>query len=83
MSFEQLNIHIVNIARDFATQTMNEQRQEFESWGITGDWSNRDNMYRTYDAAYVKNQLNLFYELYAKKLIFRDLKPVYWSPSSK
>lgn len=70
-------------ARDFATETIKNQKREFESWGVTADWSQTENMYRTYDAAYVKNQLNLFHQLYSKKLIFRDLKPVYWSPSSK
>ena len=29
------------------------------------------------------NEIDLFYELYKKKLIFRDYMPVYWSISSK
>lgn len=70
-------------ARKFATDTIEKQRIEFESWGVTADWKTRTNMYRTFDSAYIQNQLNLFYELYEKKLIFRDLKPVYYSPSSK
>lgn len=40
-------------------------------------------MYRTFDSAYVQNQLNMFHKLYSKELIFRDFKPVYWSTSSK
>lgn len=63
--------------------TVDKQRKEFESWGITGDWTNKEHMYRTNDASYIRNQLDLFHKLYSKQLIFRDLKPVYWSPSSK
>lgn len=73
----------MNIARDFATDTIKEQKRDFESWGVTANWNNVDSMYRTYDPAYIQNQLNIFHQLYSKKLIFRDLKPVYWSPSSK
>lgn len=50
---------------------------------MTADWHSPNNVYRTYDAKYIKNQLDLFYKLYEKKLIFRDFKPVYFSPSSK
>lgn len=78
-----MHFFLSHSARDFATKTIKDQKREFESWGITANWNNTENMYRTYDAAYVTNQLNLFRQLYAKKLIFRDLKPVYWSPSSK
>lgn len=35
------------------------------------------------DGSYIKNQFNIFYDLYKKNLVYRDLKPVYWSPSSK
>lgn len=45
-----------------------------------GDWNNP---YLTYSVPYVKNQLKQFYKLYNKKLIYRDVKPVYWSPSSR
>lgn len=70
-------------ARKFATETVEQQKSQFESWGVTGDWNAADHMYRTIDKAYVENQLNLFHKLYAKELIVRDFKPVYWSTSSK
>lgn len=47
------------------------------------DWNNSETIYRTLDASYIRNQLKVFYQLYEKELIYRDLKPVYWSPSSK
>lgn len=57
--------------------------KEFESWGITADWDSNEGIYRTFDKSYIKNQLELFYRLYEKKLIYRDLMPVYWSPSTR
>lgn len=67
-------------ARDFALSTLDKQRSAFASWGITADW--HGHIYRTCDADYVQNELKIFGDLYAKGLIYRDLKPVFWSPSS-
>ncbi|XP_018320413.1 isoleucine--tRNA ligase, mitochondrial isoform X2 [Agrilus planipennis] len=67
-------------AKQFAEKTIVKQKQVFRSWGIIGDW---DNNYTTNDASYMKKQLTDFYCLYKEGLIFRDLKPVYWSPSSR
>lgn len=55
----------------------------FESWGVVADWDSPTDTYRTIDTAYVQNQLRIFQQLYAKQLIVRDFKPVYWSTSSK
>jgi isoleucyl-tRNA synthetase len=52
----------------------------FKSWGILGDWTNH---YATYDANYIKVQFKIFHKLYQKNLIYRDIKPIYWSPSSR
>ncbi|KAG4067142.1 hypothetical protein HA402_000133 [Bradysia odoriphaga] len=68
-------------ARNFALQTLDKQRTEFASWGVTADWA--DTIYRTLDAPYIQNQMKMFHELYERNLVYRDLKPVYWSPSSK
>lgn len=40
-------------------------------------------MYKTLSNDYIQNQLEIFYKMYEKKLIFRDIKPVHWSPSSR
>lgn len=76
-------IDIRRRARQFAAETLIKQKNEFESWGVTADWDSPNCTYQTFDAKYIKNELELFYKLYEKKLIYRDLKPVYWSPSSK
>ncbi|KAE8737525.1 hypothetical protein FOCC_FOCC017012 [Frankliniella occidentalis] len=68
-------------ARKFATDAIETQRNVFRSWGILGDWEN--NCYFTYDKSYVKNQLQSFYSLFEKGFVYRDMKPIYWSPSSR
>jgi isoleucyl-tRNA synthetase len=54
--------------------------REFRRWAIMGDW---DNAYRTMDASYEALQLEVFGEMLQQQLIYRDLKPVHWSPSSR
>ncbi|KAF6212620.1 hypothetical protein GE061_013146 [Apolygus lucorum] len=70
-------------AREFALRTIAEQKHVFRSWGIMADWDSPDGCYRTFDHSYVTNQLEQFYKLYEKGLIYRNLKPVYWSPSAR
>lgn len=70
-------------ARNFALQTLAKQKDEFASWGVTADWDDPKSIYRTLDPTYIQNQLKMFHELYERNLVYRDLKPVYWSPSSR
>ncbi|CAB3254562.1 unnamed protein product [Arctia plantaginis] len=74
-------IHIREIARTFALETVQRQKDAFNRWGVMADWD--ENCYLTLNKAYIQNQLRQFYKMYKSKLIFRALKPVYWSPSSK
>lgn len=74
-------VNIRQIARNFALDTVERQKQAFESWGIMADWDKQ--CYLTLRKEYVQNQLRQFYKMYKSGLIFRALKPVYWSPSSK
>ncbi|XP_062560567.1 isoleucine--tRNA ligase, mitochondrial [Armigeres subalbatus] len=76
-------LKVRELARKFALETIDKQKAEFEQWGITADWENTSSCYRTLDVGYISAQLRLFQELHAKGLIYRDAKPVYWSPSSR
>lgn len=67
-------------ARRFAQKVVRNQKLSFQKWGILGDW---DNAYQTMDVMYSVNQLNVFYEMYKKGLIYQEFMPVYWSPSSR
>jgi Isoleucyl-tRNA synthetase len=53
--------HLIS-AKNFALETINTQKAEFESWGVLADWEH--NCYHTFDKEYVKNQLCQFYNLY-------------------
>ncbi|KAK9498314.1 hypothetical protein O3M35_002975 [Rhynocoris fuscipes] len=68
-------------ARKYAERSICDQKSAFKSWAIMADWEKQ--CYHTYDVSYISNQLQQFYNLYDQGLIYRDMKPVYWSPSSK
>ncbi|XP_019764119.1 isoleucine--tRNA ligase, mitochondrial isoform X2 [Dendroctonus ponderosae] len=67
-------------ARTFADKTIAQQKDTFRSWGVIGDW---DHHYETKHVSYIENQLKQFLKLYENGYIFRDVKPIYWSPSSR
>ncbi|CAG8441470.1 17098_t:CDS:10 [Dentiscutata heterogama] len=69
-------------ARKCALSTIEIQMSEFKSWAIIGDW---DNPYKTlgWYKEYEVRQLKLFHEMAKKGYIYRQNKPVYWSPSSR
>ncbi|EDW99917.2 uncharacterized protein Dyak_GE23171 [Drosophila yakuba] len=69
-------------SRAFALEAIKSQKEEFSSWGILANWQ-KDNIYMTLQPDFIVNQLQMFYNLYEKGLVYRDLKPVYWSPSSR
>ncbi|XP_055677771.1 isoleucine--tRNA ligase, mitochondrial [Lutzomyia longipalpis] len=70
-------------AREFALKTIQKQKAGFQAWGIAADWANDQAIYRTTSPEFIANQMRIFFELFSNGLIYRDLKPVYWSPSSK
>ncbi|KAI9306408.1 tRNA synthetases class I-domain-containing protein [Cunninghamella echinulata] len=71
---------IRTLARKRALKEVDIQKNAFISWGVMGDW---DNPYKTLDKDFEIRQLNVFNEMVKKGYIYRQLKPVYWSPSSK
>ena len=73
-------IKIREIAEKFALSAVNTQKEQFSKWGILTDWNN---IYKTLDKPYVKRQIEIFNELYKKKLVFQNYMPVFWSPSSR
>ncbi|WP_341529728.1 isoleucine--tRNA ligase [Nostoc sp. UHCC 0302] len=67
-------------AKEFALTTVDDQRQSFKRYGIWGDW---DNPYLTLKPEYEAAQIGVFGQMVLKGYIYRGLKPVHWSPSSK
>ena len=67
-------------ARDFALKTQQEQAESFKRYGIWGDWKNP---YLTLTPEYESVQVGVFGKMALKGYIYRGLKPVHWSPSSR
>jgi len=67
-------------AKEFALAAVDEQRQNFKLYGVWGDW---DNPYLTLNPEYEAAQIGVFGQMVLKGYIYRGLKPVHWSPSSK
>lgn len=76
----QKHLETRKIAKSFALKYINLQMDSFKNLNLIADWSN---IYRTIDANFMCNEIDVFYELYKKNLIFRDYMPVYWSIPSK
>ncbi|MBN3922538.1 isoleucine--tRNA ligase [Nostoc sp. NMS4] len=67
-------------AKEFGLATVNDQRNNFKRYGVWGDW---DNPYLTLKPEYEAAQIGVFGQMFLKGYIYRGLKPVHWSPSSK
>ncbi len=67
-------------AAGFAKATIDKQRAGFKTYGVWADW---EHPYVTLDPAYEAAQIGVFGKMFLKGFIYRGLKPVYWSPSSR
>ena len=67
-------------AQEFALEAQQEQRESFKRYGIWGDWSHP---YLTLKPEYEAAQIDVFGQMVLKGHIYRGLKPVHWSPSSR
>ncbi|WP_162140315.1 isoleucine--tRNA ligase [Haploplasma axanthum] len=65
---------------EFALQQVQKQKEQFMRLGVLGDW---DNPYLTLDKSFIADQIQVFGKMVERNLIYRGLKPVYWSPSSE
>ena len=73
-------IELRHKARDFALETIDKQRESFKRYGVWGDW---EHPYMTLSPEYEAAQIGVFAKMALKGYIYRGLKPVHWSPSSK
>eukprot|EP01138_Halocafeteria_seosinensis_P000055 gb/GECG01000056.1/.p1 GENE.gb/GECG01000056.1/~~gb/GECG01000056.1/.p1 ORF type:complete len:1117 (+),score=110.79 gb/GECG01000056.1/:1-3351(+) len=70
-------------AAEHAKRTIEDQTEGFKRWGVLADWSSTEHTYRTMDASYESNELEVFQQLWKNGVVFRGVKPVYWSPSTQ
>jgi isoleucyl-tRNA synthetase len=68
------------LCADYAYEQIDRQRTQFKRLGVLGEW---DNPYVTLEPQYEASQLRVFADMVDKDLIFKGLKPIFWSPSSE
>ena len=68
------------LCEEYALKQVEMQKEGFKRLGILGDW---DNPYITLNHSYEAEQIRAFGTMVKKGLIYKGLKPVYWSPSSE
>jgi isoleucyl-tRNA synthetase len=68
------------LCEEYAYEQIDRQREQFKRLGVRGDWNNP---YITLKPEYEAQQIKVFGEMAKKGLIYKGLKPVYWSPSSE
>ncbi|SNX85621.1 probable ISM1 - isoleucine--tRNA ligase, mitochondrial [Melanopsichium pennsylvanicum] len=80
---QKLSAHAIRKrATKEALKAIETQKKEFSEFGIMADWSHNAT-YRTLDPGYEARQLRVFGEMVRKGLIYRQFRPVYWSPSNR
>ena len=67
-------------AKEFALAAQQEQCESFKRYGIWGDW---EHPYLTLKPEYEAAQIEVFGQMVLNGHIYRGLKPVHWSPSSR
>ena len=67
-------------AAAYARKQVDSQMKGFQRWGIWADWQEP---YLTLQKNYESAQIRVFGEMVLKGHIYRGLKPVHWSPSSR
>ncbi|WP_029906132.1 isoleucine--tRNA ligase [Mycoplasmopsis opalescens] len=67
-------------AKEYALKQVESQKSQFEQLQLLSDLEQK---YITLDPNYVANQLKLFKKMVLSGLVYKGLKPVYWSPSSQ
>ncbi|MBE6124616.1 MAG: isoleucine--tRNA ligase [Erysipelotrichaceae bacterium] len=69
-----------DLCYEYALKQVSNQMEQFKRLGSVGDY---DHPYKTLDFDFEARQIEVFAKMVEKGLIFKGLKPVYWSPSSE
>lgn len=65
---------------EYAYKQVERQMNQIKRLGVSADF---DDKYLTLHKSFEKNQIHVFKEMALSGLIYKGLKPVYWSPSSE
>lgn len=64
----------------YANKQVENQKEQFQKLGLLSDFKK---YYVTFAANYEAQQIRLFAKMIERKIVYRNLYPVYWSPSSE
>lgn len=67
----------LNKCQEIAVDFVQKQKKNFQRLGVLGQW---EKPYLTLNNSFIADQINIFGKMITKKLIFKKLKPIYWSP---
>ncbi|KAF9523263.1 tRNA synthetases class I-domain-containing protein [Crepidotus variabilis] len=70
-------------AKSTALREITSQKEQFRTLGIMADWDCKERTYRTLDRHYEIRQLRIFQQMVENGLIYRQHRPVHYSPSSR
>ena len=68
------------LCMEYAYKQVERQKKGFERLGVLGDF---EHPYITLQPEFERDQIKVFAKMAEKGLIYKGLKPVYWSPSSE
>ncbi len=77
---ELSKIEFRKLCEEYAYEQIDIQKEGFKALNVIADW---DHPYITLQKEMEARQIEVFASMAKKGLIFRGLKPVYWSPSSE
>lgn len=69
------DVDLRNMCKDFAIGHVEQQKKQFKSLGVVGDY---ENPYLTLNKEFEARQIEVFGKMAEKDFIYRGLKPVYW-----
>ena len=68
------------LCEEYALEQIASQKTDFMRMGISGDWKHP---YITLQSVFEAQQLRAFAKMTDRNIIYKGLKPIYWSPSSE
>ncbi|BDU67606.1 MAG: isoleucine--tRNA ligase [Candidatus Tyloplasma litorale] len=88
LKIQQLGINLSKVdkekyleeCKNYALSQVEKQQKQFDKLALLLDWNEK---YLTLNPKFESNQIKVFNEMLNKKIVYQDLKPVYWSWSSE
>ena len=69
------DVDLRNMCKNFAISNVEQQKKQFKSLGVIGDY---ENPYLTLNKEFEAKQIEIFGKMAEKDFIYKGLKPVYW-----